>query len=157
MAHILRSDQVIGAWEVPIAGTLRNMPIYKIPPEAVWSSLNVLIRAGFLQPRSGLTRLTSTVLTGRPTGFFNSEMLGQGAFQVDTFQADTFQETAGLPTSLLVAGTTQKLYVHVAGVFRDVSGAALTASSPNHARFATIALGTPQTIYVIHSNGVNNP
>lgn len=158
MPHILRADQIIGQWEVPILGTLRNMPIYRVPPEALWSSANVLVRSGFLQPRPGLTQHAATVLTGRPTGIFNSTILASGAFQGDTFQNDTFQVASAVPPSLLVVGTTQKLYAFYSSVYNDVTGTPdLTAADGQLARFTSMALGSPQTLYVIHTNGADAP
>lgn len=158
MPHILGKEHVVGQWEVPTLGTLRNMPIYKVPPEALWSSANVLIRAGFLQPRPGLTEFTSTVLTGRPTGMFNSVMLATGAFQTDTFQNDAFQVTGSLPSTLLLVGTTDKIYAYYAGAFNDITGSPdLTALDVQLARFTSMALGTPQVLYVIHTNGIDTP
>src|SRR3990167_252961 len=115
MPHILKANEVIGQWEVPTLGTLRNIPIYKIPPEALWSSLNVLVRSGFLQPRPGLTQFAATVMGGRPTGIFNSIMLATGAFQLDTFQNDTFQVTGSIPSTLLIVGTTTAIYAYYGG------------------------------------------
>lgn len=158
MPHILRGDAVVGQWEVPVLGTLRNLPIYKVPPEALWSSSNVLLRSGFLQPRPGLTEYATTILAGRPTGFFNSVMLATAAFQSDTFQNDSFQVAGSIPSTLLIVATTTTIYSHYANVFNDITGApALTASAVQLARFAAMALGTPQTIYVIHTNGVDAP
>lgn len=149
---------MIGAWEVPVLGTLRNTPIVKIPPEALWSSANVLLRAGFLQPRPGLTRFAATVLTGRPTGLFNSVMLATGSFQVDTFQNDAFQLAGSIPSTLLIVGTVDKLYGYYGGIFNDITGAPdLTALDTQLARFTSMALGTPQTLYVIHTNGMDAP
>lgn len=133
------------------------MPIYKVPPEAVWSSANVLVRAGFLQARPGLTQFVPTVMTGRPTGMFNSIMLATGAFQADAFQNDAFQTTGSLPSTLLLAGTTRKLYAFFGGVLNDVTGTTLTALETQPARFASIALGSPQTLFVLHTNGADAP
>src|SRR3972149_6600740 len=124
------------------------MPIYKVPPEALWSSANVLVRSGMLQPRPGLTEFAATVLGGRPTGLFNSIMLATGAFQVDTFQNDTFQAAGSIPSTLLLVGTTTTIYGYYGGVFNDITGTpALTALNIQLARFAGMALGTPQTLY----------
>ena len=140
-----------------MGGTLRNMPIYKIPPEALYSSANVLIRSGFLQPRPGLTQFATTILTGRPTGIFNSVILATAAFQLDTFQADAFQVAGSIPTTLLVVGTTDKIYAYYGGVFNEISGTTLTALDTQLARFASMALGTPQVLYVLHTNGLDAP
>ena len=156
--HILRSDQVIGQWEVPTAGTLRNVPIYKIPPEALWSSANVLVRGGFLQPRPGLTEFSATVMTGRPTGIFHSVILATGAFQTDTFQTDSFQMAGSIPSTLVIVGTTDKAYAYYGGVLNDITGSPdFTAIDTQQARFAAIALGSPQVLYVLHTNGADAP
>ena len=157
MPHIIHATNVIGQWEVPTAGTLRNMPIYKIPPEALYSSLNVLIRAGMLRSRPGLTRLAPTLMTGRPTGMFSSIILATSAFQADMVPADTFQSTGSVPSALLMVGTTTKLYGFYAGVLNDLTGASgdLTALDPQLSRFTGMALGTPQVLYVLHTNGVD--
>ena len=158
MPHVIRAEQVVGQWEVPVLGTLRNVPIYKIPPEALWSSSNVLIRSGMLRDRPGLTEYAATVLTGRPTGLFNSVMLATGAFQVDTFQADTFQEVGSIPSTLLIVGTVDRIYGYYGGVFNNITGSPdLTALDTQLARFTSMALGTPQTLYVIHTNGADAP
>lgn len=157
MPHILNASNVVGQWEVPVQGTLRNMPIYSVPPNALWSSHNVLVRSGFLQPRPGLTEFASTVLTGRPTGMFNSIMLATGAFQEDAFQADAFQLSGSIPSTLLVVGTTDKIYGYYGGIFNDITGTTLTALDTQLARFTSIALGTPQVLYVIHVNGMDAP
>lgn len=149
---------MVGQWEVPTAGTLRYMPIYKIPPEALWSAHNVLVRAGFLQPRPGVTQFSATAMTGRPTGIFNGIMLATGAFQEDTFQNDAFQVTGSIPSSLLIVGTTDKIYGYYAGVLNDITGAPdLTALDVQQARFTSIALSTPQVLYVLHTNGQDAP
>ena len=158
MPHVLRADKIIGSWEVPVAGTLRNMPITKIPPDALYSSLNVLVRSGFLQARPGLTRFAATVMTGRPTGMFNSTMLATGAFQTDTFQTDTFQVTGSIPSTLLIVGTVDKIYGYYGGILNDITGSPdLTALDTQLARFTSMALGTPQVLYILHTNGVDAP
>lgn len=157
MPHILNAKNVVGQWEVPVLGTLRNMPIYKVPSAALWSSANVLVRAGFLQPRPGLTRYADTVLDGRPTGFFNSIMLATGAFQADAFQNDAFQVAGSIPSTLLLVGTTEKIYAYFGGIFNDITGGTLTALNTQQARFTSIALGTPQTLYILHTNGMDDP
>ena len=158
MPHILQSNHVVGQWEVPTAGCLRNMPIYKIPPDALWSAHNVLVRGGFLQPRPGLTQFNVTAMSGRPTGMFNGIMLATGAFQTDAFQNDAFQTTGSIPSSLLIVGTTTKIYGYYGGVLNDITGTPdLTALDTQLARFAGIALGTPQTLYILHTNGIDAP
>ena len=158
MPHILRADQIVGQWEVPVKGTLRNMPIYKLPSDALWSAHNVLVRSGFLQPRPGLTQFNATVMTGRPTGMFTGIMLATGAFQADTFDNGAFQVAGSIPASLLLVGTTDKVYGYYGGVLNDITGAPdLTALDTQPARFTSIALGTPQTLYIIHVNGMDAP
>lgn len=132
------------------------MPIYQVPPDALWSSANVLVRSGFLQPRPGLTELAATVMSGQPTGMFNAPQLATGAFQADAFQNDAFQVAGSVASSLLMVGTTREIYILQGSTLVDISPTQ-TATVNQLARFTSMALGTPQVIYVIHTNGVDAP
>ena len=131
------------------------MPIYSVPPDALWSSSNVCVRDGFLQTRPGLTQRSATVMDGRPTGIYNAPQLAEGAFQTDTFENPSFQVTAGLPGSLLMVGTTTEIYGQFGTTLTNITGGTLTAGDTQVARFTAISLAG--VIYVIHANGKDAP
>lgn len=148
----------IGQWPIPLRGVLRNMPIDEIPVDGLYDGKNITIRAGSLQPRPGMTQFSATVLTGRPTGAINTSTLASPAFQQDAFQNDAFQVVGSIPTTSIIVGTTKKLYAYYSGVFNDVTGSPdLTALDSELSRFASIMIGTPPVVYVIHTNGRDNP
>lgn len=142
-------------WVVPLAGTQRSIPIHQIPPHALFDSLNTVIDQESLAARPGITSFAATVLTGRPTGMFGSGILASGAFQEDAFQEDAFQLSTSIPNTLLIVGTTQRIYVLYEDIFNDITGTALNADKANLARFTGIQIGTPAQLFVLHTNGVD--
>jgi hypothetical protein len=56
-----------------------------------------------------------------------------------------------------VLATTQRLYVYSGGAWVDKTGTVQTATTSQTARFTSIALGTPATPIVIHTNGKDTP
>ncbi len=155
MAGIVRAESLIGRWTVPLQGTLRGLPPYGLPEDALYDSLNVLVRAGALQVRPGLTLFNATALGGRPIGAFATTLLASGAYQTNAFQNDSFQISGNTPTSALIAVTPTKIWTYWSGAWHDITDVALTGTDSAFARCTSIQIGN--TIDIIISNGIDTP
>lgn len=155
MPYSPSTGDFIETWHVPLRGVLHNVPMIRIPTDALYDSLNVLVRNATLQPRPGLTLYTSTVLGARPVGAFNTVSLASGAFQEDAFQADTFQLSGSIPSTTIVAATTRKIWAFYGGVWNDITDTSLTALDVHLSRFTSIEIGG--VIYTLHTNGADAP
>ena len=155
MPGIVKGESLIGQWTVPLQGTLRGLPPYAIPQDAVYDSLNVLVRQGAVVPRSGITNFDLTPLGSRPVGAFSTILLASGAFQTDTYQNDTFQLAGNTANNALVVATNRKIWAYFSGVWHDLTNAALTASADNPARLTAIEIAN--TINIVIVNGTDVP
>lgn len=154
----LKGEHLAGAWTVPNQGVLKNLPIYSIPPDALYDSLNVLVRGGVLARRPGLTAFSAFTFPNVVTGAFAGVQNGAPAFQSDAFQNDAFQVTSTRGQPVIFAGTLTKLYGYWGGAWNDLTGAALTATSiTDPVRFTGIKLGSAGDYHVLATNGVDNP
>lgn len=157
MAHILRAENVVGVWTVPVLGVRRNAPIISIPDNALYDANNVLPRNGFLVRRPGMEDFVNVTLTGRPTGMYTFASVATGAFQSSGFQNSAFQMSGNLGNSNLVVGTTRKIYAYFGGTLNDVTGTTLTAMDGQLARFTSIFISAEGISYVLHVNGADAP
>ena len=155
MAGIVKGETLIGKWTVPVQGTLRGLPPYALPEDAVYDSLNVLVRAGAVEARPGLTVVNPSTLGGRPIGAFATTLLAQGAFQSDSFQNDAFQISGNTPTSALIVVTPSKIWAYWSGVYHDITDTTLTGTDSAFARMTSIQISN--TIYILISNGIDVP
>lgn len=144
-----------GQWRSPVQGMLRGLPAIEVPDDAVWDSLNVVVRKGFLQPRPGLVRLSPTNLEARPTGAINAISLAEGAFQVDMVQDDAFQTAGDAPASNVLVGTTRGLWVFFGGLWHEITPGEFTATEIQMSRFTSIQID--DEIWVLHTNGIDAP
>ena len=155
MAGAVQAEKIIGQWWVPLKGTLRGLPPYALPEDALYDSLNVVVRAGAVIPRPGLTKFDPTVLGGRPVGAFSTTEIATGAFQEDAFQNDAFQIVGNTPTSVLLVITPTTVWTFWGGIWHDITGTPLTGQESAFARATSIQIGT--TINVIITNGSDTP
>lgn len=155
MAGLIKAETLIGRWLVPLKGTLRGMPPYSIPEDALYDSLNAIVREGAITVRPGLTKFDPTMLGARPVGAFSTILLASGAFQADAFQNDAFQLTANTPGDALLVVTPLKVWAYFGGAWHDLTDTALTAQDGNHARVTAIQISN--AINLVITNGVDTP
>lgn len=132
-------SKLVKFWPTPTKGIARHVPIYQIPDDALYDSMNVIEQDGRLLPRPGLVIYDSPTLNGTPVG------------------AITYTKTANTPVIFLV--TTTKVYSSSGlGSWTDRTLGALTGTASNRAMFTSIVLGNTSPVsYVIFTNGVDAP
>lgn len=138
-------------WTVPTRGVLHQLPIYKMPDDGLFDSLNVIVRQGLLVTRPGLTQHSATSLMDRPMGAFANTTLSGPAFQLDAFQNDAFQIAGVGGATIPIVGTTRKIWAYYSGNWVDITDVALTGTEVDHVRMAGIEISG--VIWTIIVNG----
>lgn len=145
-----RSSQALSTFVPPVRGLIRTKPSHEIAKDELYDGLNVVVRDGVLRPRPGLRRVGNSLIdptTGTPSG------------------STAFETVQGLPW--LVVGTTTGIYASrgvnfekkTANVLANDTAPAfngtLTGSLEKPSRFAILEFGTPEKVWLVHTNGID--
>jgi hypothetical protein len=152
----VKGAATIGHWEAQHKGVLRDFPIYKLPPDALYDCLNVIYRNGQIGPRPGMMQLApGTDLGSRVTGAIQASTLAFGAFEPTAFEPTAFQMSGNTDGTIIVAGSNRKFWAYFGGAWHDLTDTPFVASDTYLAQFTTIQIGS--TIFVLFTNGVDSP
>ena len=110
---VVPATDVIGGWEAPVEGVIRDRLVYDLGTKALWDAKNVQVRLGKLRERPGFnTSFCQSNFITRPTGALWAQTMARPAFQPNADQPTAnpplSNELRILKTALRRANTSMK-------------------------------------------------